>query len=274
MSPMTETTFPPILEDLPPERYGPRRNRVTPVAWVVTVVLHGLAIWLYSVLVGPPPPVGVSTQERPEVAVQGLEVIRLVEVATDLPNVLDPEELEAPPVPTIPVVEISVFPEEIEVIGPLGLPVPGAAERLRPQRGDPRLWIPIAKDLVAVSPERLAELRFIWAIEDLNDSATAMAAAAMAGREWIYTDDNGGKWGVSPGKLHLGDLTIPLPFSFAPTFNSDRAQRARDDAEIMRSAGAAYIRESLNERAKAIREQRDKERENRARPDTTRVGRR
>ena len=275
MSPTARPLTPSLLEDLPPELHGFRRDRVTPVALVVSAVLHGLAILMYPLLVGPPPPGAVAPLDRDRESPQGIEIIQVVEVASDVPAVASPDELEETPEPAEPVVDLSigdVSAVEIEILGPLDLPRRGTAERLRPRVGDPRLWTPLPDELVAVSRERLAELRMIWAIEDLNDSATAMAAVAMAGRDWTYTDENGGKWGVSPGKLHLGGITIPLPFSFSAPYNSARAQRARDNAEIAAAAGAAAIQKSLDERAREIRERHDREREARAKPDTTRIG--
>ena len=77
---------------------------------------------------------------------------------------------------------------------------------------------------------------------------------------------------MSPGKLHLGDLTLPLPFAFGtPVGKRDEAnRRVWEWEEIQRGAAAAAARESWKERAQAIRERRDRERAA-ARPDTSRT---
>ena len=65
-------------------------------------------------------------------------------------------------------------------------------------------------------------LRFLARLEVLNDSAAAAAEAAAEATDWTYTDEEGRRWGISPGKLHLGDLTLPLP-----SFGTSSAQRER-----------------------------------------------
>jgi hypothetical protein len=110
-----------------------------------------------------------------------------------------------------------------------------------------------------VSEEWLARLRIIWIIEELNDSTTRAAAAAAAGQDWTYTDDEGKKWGISAGQLHLGDVTLPLPM-FTSRWGTDAYRRAQEDAEILRGALQSATWETLEERARAIRERRDRER--------------
>jgi hypothetical protein len=78
---------------------------------------------------------------------------------------------------------------------------------------------------------------------------------------------------VSPGKLHLGSLTLPLPFGFGgTTWQRERAaRRAWEDADILNSLSSQAARASWEERARAIRERKDRQRgEAEQRPDTTR----
>lgn len=250
-----------------------RGRRVTVVAFLLSALVHVLAVAIYPLLVGSPPD-GAEARPDDERALQGLEVVRIDEVAQPASPAPPLPELEAPAEPVDP--EEAEAPEEAgptpERIGPPDRRALTPAEELRPREGDPRLTAPLPEELVTVNREWLAELRLIWALEQLNDSATARAAAAAAAQDWTYTDGDGKKWGISPGKIHLGDITIPMPFSFSAPYDSDAAQQARDDAEILRAAIEAATRETLAERARAIRERKDRDRANGRGADTTRVG--
>jgi len=113
-------------------------------------------------------------------------------------------------------------------------------------------------------------LRFLAEMEAANDSAALARAREEAATDWTYTDEDGKRWGVSPGKLHLGDLTLPMPFGFGTSV----AQRERAEErlwawdEIQQSAATGAVRNTWKERDKAIRERMDAQR----RADTTRTG--
>jgi hypothetical protein len=142
-------------------------------------------------------------------------------------------------------------------------------ERLRPGTPDLRLWT-IDPRLTQLNADQIIKLELLWMIIDANASAAAAAAAARALSDWTYTDEQGKRWGFADGKVYLGDLVIPFPFSFGAPPNSDAAHRAWVDREIDRAAGAAAARASLNERIKAIRARVDEERR-RLRNDSTRT---
>lgn len=265
----------------PSERRS-RHKRVTALAFVVSAIVHLLLVAAYPLLFGPPPDSGPPPTARTPTEPRGTEVIRIVEVPDELAAVEAPEEEPEP------VVERPEAEAPVEEVGPEAEEIPidrldederrglSAAERLREGKGDPRLSRPLPEELTAVSPERLAQLRVLWAIEDMADSAAAAEAAYNAARDWTHTDSEGKKWGVSPGKLHLGDLTLPLPFSFGAPPGSAAAERAARDAEINRAAGAQEAHEVRKERAKEIREREDENREKKkakaADPDTTGSG--
>ena len=90
---------------------------------------------------------------------------------------------------------------------------------------------------------------------------------------------------MSPGKLHLGGVSIPLPFGFGPPpdYDGEGARRAFEAADIDRAAGDRAVRESWRERVRVMRERREQQRAEeeaakandpkRVRPDTTGVGR-
>ena len=92
--------------------------------------------------------------------------------------------------------------------------------------------------------------------------------------DWTYTDDDGKRWGVSPGRIHLGDITLPLPFGFGTAVGK------RDEVndllwqwdELYRQGVRAEVAETWRDRAEAIRMRRDRER-TAIQPDTSRVPR-
>jgi len=259
-----------------PHRPRPGDGKILAAGFLASAVFHLLVIVLYSLRVGEPGP-GIPGVAAPRQVPEGIEVIRLVEVPGDLP---EPEAPPAAPERATPVVArpapgpappAAAAPGDEPVTVAPGLPP--VAERLRPGEADERLWR-IDPDLSDLSDQELARLLLAWTIEEMGDSALAAEARARAGTDWTYTDDDGKKWGISQGRLHLGDLTIPLPFFFSPPPGSDAARRAWEDAEIARGAAAAAARENMQDRVRAIRERRDRERELRRPPppDTTRGG--
>ena len=131
-----------------------------------------------------------------------------------------------------------------------------AVEALRPRGLDPRLQ-PGSVDALRTDHERAA-LRAYARIRALNDSILAEMAAGQRSLDWTWTDEQGRRWGISPGKLHLGDIEIPLPLATAPS----REQRdlMREWAEIQAQAEQGAIDETFDDRVDAIRARRDAER--------------
>ncbi len=134
------------------------------------------------------------------------------------------------------------------------------AERLRPHMGDVHLWAPV---VLPASPETALNIddvraRIAAELRALNDSAAAAAAEAARGTNWTVTDKNGNVWGITPGKLHLGKITLPLPFSLPPP-SGNVGKRAADWAAIRDQAEREAARENFKDRVKAIRERKQKE---------------
>jgi hypothetical protein len=235
-----------------------------------SAVLHLLAVLLYPLLVqrsglptGPPLPAIAP-------APQGIQVVRIREVA-DAAEPAGPEPRPAPePTPTRPPAEpgADAPPDTPRTPAPAADPAtpPGlsAAERLRPRVTDPRLWS-LDPDRAALSREQIAQLELLWSVLALNDSAAAEAARSRALTDWTFTDADGKRWGVADGKIYLGDLAIPFPFAFGGPLipGSPAAQRSWMDAEIDRAWGAAAARANMDERIRAIRQRLDRERERR-----------
>ncbi|NIP81429.1 MAG: hypothetical protein GWM90_20320 [Gemmatimonadetes bacterium] len=100
------------------------------------------------------------------------------------------------------------------------------------------------------------EARIAAAVELLSDSALAEAEAAVRARDWTVEDASGGRWGISPGKIHLGKLTLPLPIWFPVDDGGGASQWYELEAQLDRTR----ILESFEDRVRAIRERRDRER--------------
>ena len=234
---------------------GERRGIVTGL--VVSGLAHLLLIVLYPFFTAPYPtglPVPFPPPPAPEPG--GMQVVQIVEVIT--PEAVDPTEpveIEPPDAPE-ETPEVPDFEEEQRVRFHRYLT---AAERLRLSEGDPRLWRPIDPSRAAPSPEHLLETRLAIAIRNSNDSIAAAIEAELALTDWTHTDDEGKRWGVSPGKIHLGDITIPLPFGFGPPpdYNGDRSEMAFRIADINRAAGTAAVRKSWKERREVMKKRRD-----------------
>ena len=243
----------------------------------VSGLVHLVAIALFNTLLiqapGYSPPFGTFISPfRPE----GTELLNLEEIpAEDDPEVLPPEEITETDIPTVPV-EADVPGEEdptADVVRSLA-PGPTAAERLRPKAGDLRFWAPVDPEIIELREEELMRLLLVAELEDLADSMAIAEEIARRGTDWTYTDSEGKRWGVSPGKLHLGDITLPLPFGFSapPMAREQNADRLWAWDDINQAASRRGVQDVWKERAEAIRRRMEAER-NARQPDTTRVRR-
>lgn len=269
------STFPPQDDEAEgrlrpgPGRVGPR---VLVVSLAVSAAIHLALVLLYPVLMARARPEAASAGERESTRpFRATRAVRLAEAPAE------PEE-EAPP-PEEPEPEVTPAPEPPEepTTFPEGGPpegsaeeAPTAAERLRPGEADPRIWRPVSPERSELSDEERARLFLYGKLEALNDS---LAAASELGPnlDWTYTDDEGRRWGISPGALHLGGLTIPIPSFWGGGAGAGNAQdalrRQWEWSDIEAGAARARVRETLDERAKAIRERKDRERKEKV--DTT-----
>jgi hypothetical protein len=245
------------------------------VGLAVSVAVHVVLVLLYPGLVDRVPDVRISPSAEPaDLPLEGIEIVTFREVEDE------PAAVEEEPPPQV-VVEL---PEPADVESPVALPTPAppavpvpgegvqaterdpeqrtAAERLRPQLGDPRLWAPLERAYMDLTDEERAEIYLRGMITDWNDSVAVAVALSEDATDWTYTDDEGRRWGLSPGRLHLGDFSIPLPFSFqGPSARHfEIAQRNWELRDIMRGTATAEVRQSWAERAREIRERLDAER--------------
>lgn len=211
----------------------------------------------------------------PSVRTGGMEAIGLVPVegAGTVPTPQQPVEVR--PLAGPPPGAGAVAPRIGDTYG-TGLVPPGPteAERFRPQLKDARIWAPLDRSINDLTAEQRMELGLQGAIEAWQDSMAVAAEAERALTDWTRTDAQGKRWGVADGQLHLGDVTLPLPFAFGtPVGRRDEIRRRQWEwEEITRGAAGGEVRDSWKDRAKAIRERRDRERAQ-AKPDTSRTRR-
>ena len=263
---------PPLMS---PDRSRSGYRRAFWISIGISAVLHLIAIFLYpSLLIRAPvfsPPFGdFRAPTRPA----GTELLNLEELPGDQsPAVLPPEEIREAEVPLV-TVEAPNVGGEADPAADLArslAPGPTAAERLRPRAGDLRLWAPVDPEITKLTEEEIMRLLLVAELEDLADSMAFAEELARRGTDWTYTDDEGRKWGVSPGKLHLGDITLPLPFGFSasPWQREQNAGRLWAWDDIDQAAARKGVQDVWKERAEAIRRRMDAERK----PDTTGVRR-
>ncbi|NIN70834.1 MAG: hypothetical protein GTO46_02640 [Gemmatimonadetes bacterium] len=237
-----------------------RHERAVAVGLIVSVLIHVLFVRLSPLIIRYLEPNVVYYVPTPIVVPeQGMRVIDLVEVEGPVVEpVPEPEPQETPTV------------EEVEPT-----PYVSAAERLRPRVGDWRLWLvpPIMRRTNLTEAERLAEVRArLYAIlEAYDDSMAAELARELERLDWTIGEE-GEEWGISPGKIHLGGITLPLPLYLGlDPAEARRRQGSIDEWNaIQRQAGQGAIDDLFDERIRAIRERKAREEAGRAaKKDTT-----
>lgn len=273
----------------PPAPRRSRRRRAFAWGLGISVALHIILFFLATRIWFPSPegsasgPTGLPDQGgRPEMQAIRLDIrsdAATVDDATRAPTITLPE-----PTPTRrdPAEEVQPpTPEPAATPGREGEPGrsgEGArrspAERLRPEYVEPRLW---ERPDAPPEPEKTdferARDRVYARIEALNDSLALEGEAARRATDWTFSDKDGKKWGVSPGKLHLGGVTLPLPINLSPPPDQARARRDREGkaAEIERHGDRARIRGTFDDQVRSARERRERERAA-GRGDTTKTG--
>ena len=249
-------------------RDGPRdqaraHRRALAVGIGASAALHVLVIVLYSLIITEwSPRVTVLAVDSPYQSFDDMRVVRVIEIEPPDLNAAPPDE---PPRPT------AEFQPDVTDVGP---PVPGvvdldepprgrrASEVLRVRSSDARLWRQAMPELFELTDAERMQLELAGRLEEWTDSVAEVVAAELALTDWTTTDAQGRRWGVSPGQLHLGDVTLPLPFYFrGNSWQREQAsRRAWEDQDILNGANAQAVRASWRERAEAIRRRRDRDR--------------
>jgi hypothetical protein len=230
-----------------------RERRVLAAGLAASVVAHVLAIGLVGGWLAPEPeaaPPAVPVIVEPPRGMRVVEVTPVVEPAPAAPVPEAREERTLPereaPVAVVDAPSDSLPADDLT-----------AADRLAVRITDPRLWRPMV--LLPREPTiDDVEARVGAAVELLSDSALAEAEAAVRARDWTVKDASGGRWGISPGKLHLGKLTLPLPLYMPVDMEAVAAEQQWYELETQ--LDRARILESFEDRVRAVRERREQER--------------
>lgn len=267
---------PPPPPALPPEhaqrgwRSAAVRRRRWATALAISTGVHLVALFLYAVATRTflIPSVGLVSPTTATSTLDGTRLIPLREVRD--PEETTPDEVAPPLVPVEP--ETSPEPAEGVQVGEAEEAQLGPdeeaqrvtnAERLRPPEvGDPRIWRFVDPDLGELTDAERYQISLWWKLALWYDSLGAAEESQRRALDWTYTDEEGGKWGVSPGVIHLGTLTLPLPDFFAvPSTQRERVDRLVQEWEqIERQARTQAVWQSWREAAREIRERRDRER--------------
>jgi hypothetical protein len=262
---------------LPPEARGSRASSIA-----LSIVLHAALILLIRAYVWIP----IVQKDQPVFHVFNLDAlpkespvpvaappIAEADAAPDLPEPapLTPTRIAQPaedeePLLTQPAIVPSGIPASGEAVAP---PNPAAvrgspAQRFQRRIVEPSLWVGPATAFPApVTPEEAAAGRLATGIRSFNDSVAAAAAADERATDWTVKDKDGGRWGVSPGAIHIGSVTLPLPFGFSgPTGRREEtADKMRTYAESNAQAKRLEMEETFESRAKALRARKDAERD-------------
>ncbi|MEX0979808.1 MAG: hypothetical protein WDZ89_01865 [Gemmatimonadota bacterium] len=255
----------------------PSGRRILFFSLLASALIHLLVIVVYPILMergfaGDP----VREAETPELPDEAMRVLSLRELREAGPEEsVEPEPSEAVAAPpedpddpddpeepdeTEPTDPVTAPPVEGAVAAP-DAPAPTPAERLQPHMVDPRLWREVGPGAGLSDADR-ARIRVYGLMEEWGDSIAALEEAERRALDWTYTDDEGRRWGISPGRIHLGEFSLPLPihFSTPPGLRDEVERRAWEWEEIERGAASAAVRDALKNRAQEIRARRNAER--------------
>lgn len=280
---------------MPTSRYHSARRRrerayrrTLATGLLVSVAVH-LAVLLATGRFLPEPQPIFRPALDAEPAPEGLVVVDLPDSPAESqeePETPRPEPAEAQPrrPEETEVVEIAPAPEvegepEVEEPAEPGETEPAErltnAERLRPRFSDARLWIdPRDPLLFGERLERLARadsaVRAI--LREWLDSLRLTDEQRRRALDWTYEKD-GKRWGISPEGIHLGDITIPIPFMLLPPGPQRREfeQALRDLQEIQNQDVRDDVESVRRERMEEMRRRSQEEAERRRQRDTTLV---
>ena len=249
-----------------PNEHVRAHRRALTLGIAASAALHIAVIVLYSV---------VMTQwslretvlavDSPSRVSSDMRIVRVVEIAPPDLTAEPPEELPEPEEILLELPDVGLpGPDPVE----LGEPPRGrpAADVLRVRSSDTRLWREAMPEAFELTEAEYMQLQLAGRLEEWSDSVAIALAAENALTDWTTTDSQGRRWGVSPGQLHLGDITLPLPFYFSGNSiqREQAARRAWEDQDILNGANNQALRSSWRERAEAIRRRQNRSREENA----------
>ena len=197
----------------------------------------------------------------PQLQSYDIEIVAAPDVPVVLPPRPEPPTLDVPPRPPL---QAPVMPGPAPV-EPAPVPgAPSALERLSRGYGNPDLFGEVGPlPLEELTERDLLRLRLEMLLGMYNDSLAAEAAARTRATDWTTRDASGNRWGISPGKIHLGKITLPLPFGFSapPGRREEVAARVRSWYEAQSQASRIEAEETFEARVKAMRQRQDAQRD-------------
>lgn len=256
---------------------GSRYRRALALGLLGSALLHlALLLTVGRVEVGGRSASPPSVRPTP---LEGLLVVPLEE-APQASEVAPPRRPEEAPSPRRAVTPVPVEPGRL----PAGEAEPAEgdlltnAERLRPRLGDERLWVDFRDPLRPGGPRseryaeavhRLQEIIRVWL-----DSLQLSEEQRRRALDWTFGKGDE-RWGISPEGLHLGNITIPIPFGTlfqqGGPLGREAQQALRDLREIRGQEARRTAEETMEERREAMRE-RSREAAERRENDTTKEG--
>ncbi|HVE77484.1 MAG TPA: hypothetical protein VNA89_01415 [Gemmatimonadaceae bacterium] len=263
----------------------PKRRRIDGT-WLVSIVVHVVAIvGLWSILRLPYPLSRYfRDQERAEFPVERIGFIRLpvAEVpqpgergGDDRPARADrPEATSAPivapvetPTAVPPTPAAPVAPVEEAGTGP-AIGGGGPTRGVRPTFADPRVWGAPGPLVVAPkTPDERLDSVIVSSLQSTLDSI-ALAQRARKPGDWTVERD-GKKYGWDEKGIRLGSFTLPqavlalLPLNVQanPRLNDPTHRTAAMREDLLRGAQTALNEQEFKNRVRAIRQRKDRERE-------------
>lgn len=270
------------VTESPPNDYGQRlrsrgrlgRGALLP-ALAISALLHVIALLgirfpAHTPEDRPPPPLKPLVQVVEAMQAYDLAIV-VGDVAPIEVQVREREEI----VPVLPLPEVPSGAAEGAASEGNTAADPQPLKRLEYRRAEVDVWRPPPEvPLEVVAPEARVRERIAAQIKWINDSIAAEAARVARATDWTKTTEDGGRWGVSPGKIHLGDITLPLPLALSvpPGRRDEIAGRMRTWQEVNLQAARVEGDEIIQERLKAMRERAAEERRRRAAADSARSG--
>jgi hypothetical protein len=268
-----------------PRIHAARRDRradrgVLVLALLLSALLHVLAFAVLSFRIPTEPRVSIAPSRIVNV-VPAMQVYDIVEVASDVPTIevliVEREVLRPQPVRVTPPSGAEAAAADDVAAAPEPADATSVRDRLRYRLNAPQVWRPPSAEIVfdEPSPKDIVAHRIATQLGEFNDSVAAEAAAAERALDWTTTDADGNRWGVSPGAIHLGGITIPIgntAFAVAAGRREEFAGRVRTWNEIQDQAVREEAKGEFKDRVKAIEERMNRERAARRTPATTTRG--
>lgn len=183
-----------------------------------------------------------------------IEVIDVLEVD-------EPEVVETPTEEPV-VAEPTTVGPPAPVIADEARPGLTNAARLQPREGDPRLWKDFSGRRIEGSlldPTAFGIRELKARLSMLLDSLQLTEEQRRAAVEWMTEpDEDGGRWGVGPDGIYLGDITIPVSldqlFAAEGPMGRELRQQERDRLDIEMQDLRMDIDEVTDERREAMRD--------------------